>query len=86
MDQNGRVRSLLELKPETDKILAAIVMKCLEPDPEKRYQRAEELYADLNKLTEDNTGPKKNAYDSRNYSRLLSYGYSGSSGRISSDR
>lgn len=35
MDQNGRVRSLLELKPETDKILAAIVMKCLEPDPEK---------------------------------------------------
>lgn len=59
MDQNGRVRPLLELKPETDKTLAAIVMKCLEPDPEKRYQRAEELYADLNKLTEDNTGPKK---------------------------
>ena len=32
-------------------VFAGIVMKCLEPDPEKRYQTAQELLTDLQNMS-----------------------------------
>lgn len=59
MDKQGRIRPLQKVKPETNKQLAGIVMKCLEPEPGKRYQRAEELLEDLKRLSEGTSHSKK---------------------------
>lgn len=43
----ARIRPLIEVEPEIDPALNAIVMRCLELEPGKRYQSADELARDL---------------------------------------
>jgi hypothetical protein len=42
-----------ELRPEIPEALDAVVMKCLEKDREKRYQRAKDILEDLTRLRKD---------------------------------
>lgn len=49
-DESGRVRDIQELKPEINEVFASIIMKCLEPDLEKRYQQAEDILEDLKNM------------------------------------
>ena len=38
------------LKPEINEVFASIIMKCLEPEPQKRYQQAEDILEDLKNM------------------------------------
>lgn len=42
-----RARALESIEPSVPAQLAQLVMHCLEPDPARRYQRAEEIFRDL---------------------------------------
>ena len=46
-DENGYVRDIREMKPDINQLFAVVIMKCLEPDMAKRYQKAEEVLHDL---------------------------------------
>ena len=46
------------LRPELSRRLEDIVLKCLEKDPENRYQSAKELGVDLRRLTAPSTPPE----------------------------
>jgi eukaryotic-like serine/threonine-protein kinase len=46
-------QALRSLVPEVPDALDRVVSRCLEPDPEKRYQTTTELEADLNRLDEN---------------------------------
>lgn len=46
-DDNGYVQDIREKKPELNPLFAAVIMKCLEPELTKRYQRAEDVLYDL---------------------------------------
>jgi serine/threonine protein kinase len=60
-------RDVRELRPHISPDAAALISKCLEKDPGKRYQTTEELIADLNKMVkeapagEKEPSPKKEA-------------------------
>jgi eukaryotic-like serine/threonine-protein kinase len=48
----------LRLNPNLPKVLARIVARCLEKAPERRYQHAQELRADLEELKRDSSWPR----------------------------
>jgi serine/threonine protein kinase/Flp pilus assembly protein TadD len=48
---NTPAPQLQKLRPDLPPVLGAIVEKALEKDPERRYQRAEDLAADLKEIT-----------------------------------
>lgn len=50
-DENGHVQNVQELKPEINEVFASIIMKCLEPDPERRYQCAEDILEDIKNMS-----------------------------------
>lgn len=51
-DDNGYVQDIREKKPEMNQLFGAVIMKCLEPDLKKRYQRAEEVLYDLQTMAQ----------------------------------
>lgn len=51
-DDNGYVKDIKEKKPEMNQLFATVIMKCLEPDLTKRYQRAEDVFSDLQTMPE----------------------------------
>lgn len=51
-DDNGYVQDLREKKPEMNQLFGAVIMKCLEPDLKKRYQRAEDVLYDLQTMAQ----------------------------------
>jgi serine/threonine protein kinase/Flp pilus assembly protein TadD len=48
---NTPAPQLNKLRPDLPPVLGAVVEKALEKDPERRYQRAEDLSTDLNEIT-----------------------------------
>lgn len=51
-DDNGYVQDIREKKPEMNQLFGAVIMKCLEPDLKKRYQRAEDVLYDLQTMAQ----------------------------------
>ena len=51
-DDNGYVQDIREKKPEMNQLFGAVIMKCLEPDLTKRYQRAEDVLYDLQTMAQ----------------------------------
>lgn len=51
-DDNGYVQDIREKKPEMNQLFGAVVMKCMEPDLKKRYQRAEDVLYDLQTMAQ----------------------------------
>ena len=51
-DDNGYVQNIREKKPEMNQLFGAVIMKCLEPDLKKRYQRAEDVLYDLQTMAQ----------------------------------
>ena len=51
-DDNGYVQDIREKKPEINQLFGAVIMKCLEPDLKKRYQRAEDVLYDLQTMAQ----------------------------------
>ena len=51
-DDNGYVQDIREKKPEMNQLFGAVIMKCLEPDLKKRYQRAEDVLNDLQTMAQ----------------------------------
>lgn len=49
-DENGYVEDIKEKKPEINEVFASVIMKCLEPDLTRRYQRAEDILKDLQNM------------------------------------
>ena len=49
-DQQGRVRDIRETGARINIVFASIIMKCLEPDPNRRYQTANELLDELTNI------------------------------------
>jgi len=49
-DESGCVPDIQALKPEINEVFASIIMKCLEPEPQKRYQQAEDILEDLKNM------------------------------------
>ena len=49
-DENGNVSDIRLTGIKINDIFAHIIMKCLEPDPNRRYQSAEELLNDLKNI------------------------------------
>ena len=49
-DESGGVPDIQALKPEINEVFASISMKCLEPEPQKRYQQAEDILEDLKNM------------------------------------
>ena len=49
-DQQGRVRDIREIGARINIVFASIIMKCLEPDPNRRYQTANELLDELTNI------------------------------------
>ena len=50
MNENGFVEDIRENDENINDVFAGIVMKCLEPDPGKRYQSSQELLTDLQNM------------------------------------
>ena len=51
-DDNGYVQDIREKKPEMNQLFGAVIMKCLEPDLKKRYQRTEDVLYDLQTMAQ----------------------------------
>lgn len=51
MNENGFVEDIRENSENINDVFAGIVMKCLEPDPGKRYQSSQELLTDLQNMS-----------------------------------
>lgn len=51
-DDNGYVQDIREKKPEMNQLFGAVIMKCMEPDLKKRYQRAEDVLYDLQTMAQ----------------------------------
>lgn len=51
-DDNGYVQDIREKKPEMNQLFGAVIMKCLEPDLTKRYQKAEDVLYDLQTMAQ----------------------------------
>lgn len=51
-DDNGYVQDIWEKKPEMNQLFGAVIMKCLEPDLKKRYQRTEDVLYDLQTMAQ----------------------------------
>lgn len=49
-DQQGHVRDIRETGARINIVFASIIMKCLEPDPNRRYQTANELLDELTNI------------------------------------
>lgn len=49
-DERGYVQDIRQLKPEMNQVFASIIMKCMEPDPDRRYQQAEDILEDLKNM------------------------------------
>ncbi len=47
---NGYIMDIRSLRPNLNDVFAAIIMKCLEPNPNMRYQTAAELLEDLKNI------------------------------------
>ncbi|MDO4650720.1 MAG: protein kinase, partial [Eubacteriales bacterium] len=47
---NGYILDIRSLRPDLNDVFASIIMKCLNADPNARYQTAEELLYDLNNI------------------------------------
>src|SRR5207302_654962 len=53
VERSAKVPSLREARPDVPWGLESVVRKCLDPDPARRYQRAEDLAEDLRRLLDD---------------------------------
>ena len=51
-DDNGYVQDIRQKKPEMNQLFGAVIMKCLEPDLKKRYQRTEDVLYDLQTMAQ----------------------------------
>lgn len=51
-DDNGYVQDIREKKPEMNQLFGAVIMKCLESDLKKRYQRTEDVLYDLQTMAQ----------------------------------
>ena len=58
-DENGNVSDIRLTRIKINDIFAHIIMKCLEPDPNRRYQSAEELLNDLKNIQTKDIAMKK---------------------------
>lgn len=50
LDENGDAEDIRDTGVKINDVFAGIIMKCLEKDPERRYQTADELLADLQSI------------------------------------
>lgn len=50
-DEDGYVEDIQETGRKINTVFAAVIMKCLEPNPDKRYQSARELLNDLEHMS-----------------------------------
>ncbi len=46
-NEKGYVEDIREKRPEMNEVFASVIMKCLEPNPAKRYQKTEDILEDL---------------------------------------
>lgn len=46
-NEKGYVEDIRDKKPEMNEVFASVIMKCLEPNPAKRYQKTEDILEDL---------------------------------------
>jgi tetratricopeptide (TPR) repeat protein len=53
VERSVKVPSLRQARPDVPWGLESVVRKCLDPDPKRRYQKAEELAEDLRRLLSD---------------------------------
>ena len=51
-DPDGYVEDIRENMENINDVFAGIIMKCLEPDPEQRYQTSKELMSDLQNISQ----------------------------------
>lgn len=51
-NDSGYVEDIQKLVPDINEVFASIIMKCLEPNPVKRYQRTEEILSDLQNMAQ----------------------------------
>lgn len=49
-NEKGYVEDIRESKLEMNEVFASVIMKCLEPNPAKRYQRTEDILEDLQNM------------------------------------
>lgn len=52
IDDNGHAEDIREKLPNMNEVFASIIMKCVEPDPVKRYQNAEDILWDLQHMAQ----------------------------------
>ena len=63
VERSAKVPSLRQARPDVPWGLEIVVRKCLDPDPKRRYQKAEDLAEDLRRLLSDD--PLRHAADNR---------------------
>lgn len=69
IDVDGYIEDIREKLPNINEVLASIIMKCLEPNPIKRYQKAEDILLDL-----QNMAQKTSAYQQLLRKQKITFG------------